>query len=418
MITLRLRRVSALAGLVGLLSLPGLQAQELDHAPLATDPTLTFNALLEQTLAHAPEALETTARAEQAQTMTALGQSWTAGRPSVQMDLIDDRLLSDLGQRELTWGVALPLWRPGERRAMQARGTQYGAQLTAWQQAFALDMAGRLRSALADMAEADAMLAAEQLATADAQELLAIAEARFAAGETAQRDVLQARSVLLAQRRNELTAEAGRVDAERNYATLTGLQVRPAAPHTETIVPDEEVSPAHPLLSLLRSDVDLASAEIARAEADARGSPTLSVGTRRQRAGYFTDYEDALALSLSIPLGGRAHVDAAASKERRAKVDAEVMYLNTLRTLNLQLHEVEHELFTLGESLPMSEEQAQLARQQWEMSRAAFAAGETDMSQVVIALQQARLSARDLDSLALRHTRLVSEFNQIIGVLP
>jgi outer membrane protein TolC len=172
------------------------------------------------------------------------------------------------------------------------------------------------------------------------------------------------------------------------------------------------------LLSLLRSDVDLASAEIAKAETDARGSPTLSVGTRRQRAGYFTDYEDALALSLSIPLGGRAHVDAATSRERRAKVDAEVRYLNTLRALNLQLHEVEHELFTLGESLPMSEEQAQLARQQWEMSRAAFEAGETDMSQVVIALQQARLSARDLDSLSLRHTRLVSEFNQIIGVLP
>lgn len=400
------------------MALPGLHAQELDHAPLASDPTLTFTSLLTQTLAHAPDALQTAARAEQARTMTDLGQSWTAGRPSLQIDAIDDRLLSDLGQTELTWGIALPLWRLGERRAMQARGTQYDAQLAAWQQAFTLDVAGRLRSALADMAEADALLAAEQLATADAQELLSIAEALFAAGETAQRDVLQARSLLLTQQRNELAAEAARVDAERNYATLTGLQVRPAAPHTESIVPDAEVSPAHPLLSLLRSDVDLASAEIAKAETDARGSPTLSVGTRRQRAGYFTDYEDALALSLSIPLGGRAHVDAATSRERRAKVDAEVRYLNTVRALNLQLHEVEHELFTLGESLPMSEEQAQLARQQWEMSRAAFEAGETDMSQVVIALQQARLSARDLDSLTLRHTRLITQFNQIIGVLP
>lgn len=413
-----LRRMTAIAGLVGLMALPGLQAQELDHAPLASDPTLTFTSLLTQTLAHAPDALQTAARAEQARTMTDLGQSWTAGRPSLQVDAIDDGLLSDLGQTELTWGVALPLWRPGERRAMQVRGTQYDAQVAAWQQAFTLDMAGRLRSALADMAEADAMLAAEQLATADAQELLTIAEALFAAGETAQRDVLQARSLLLSQQRQELAAEAARVDAERNYATLTGLQVRPASVHTETISPAEEVSPAHPLLSLLRGDVDLATAEIDRAETVARGSPTLSVGTRRQRAGYFTDYEDAVALSLSIPLGGRAHVAAASSTERRAKVDAEVRYLNTVRALNLQLHEVEHELFTLDESLPMSEEQARLARQQWEMSRAAFAAGETDMSQVVIALQQARLSARDLDTLTLRHTRLITQFNQIIGVLP
>lgn len=414
----RLRRVTALAGLVGLLALPGLHAQELDHAPLATDPALTFSALLEQTLAHAPEALESAARAEQAQTMEALGQSWTAGRPSLQMDVIDDRLLNDLGQRELTWGVALPLWRPGQRRAMQARGAQYDAQAAAWEQAFTLDVAGRLRKALADMAEADAMLAAEQLATADAQELMGIAEALFAAGETAQRDVLQARTLLLTQQRNELAAEAGRVDAERLYATLTGLQSRPAGVHTETISAQEEVSPAHPLLSLLRSDVDLANAEITKAQTDARGAPTLSVGTRRQRAGYFSDYEDALALSLSVPLGGRAHVNAATSTARRDKVDAEVQYLNAQRALNLQLHEVEHELFTLTESLPLSEEQAQLARQQWEMARAAFEAGETDMSQVVLALQQARQSARDFDALTLRHTRLIAEFNQIIGVLP
>jgi len=414
----RLRRITALAGLVGLLSLPGLHAQELDHAPLATDPALSFSALLEQTLTHAPDALQNAARTEQARTMTALGQSWTAGRPSLQMDVIDDRLLSDLGQRELTWGVALPLWRPGQRRAMQERGAQYDAQASAWEQAFTLDMAGRLRSALADMAQADAMLAAEQLATADAQELLSIAESLFAAGETARRDVLQARTLLLAQQRNELAAEAGRVDAERQYATLTGLQRRPAGIHSEAISPAEDVSPEHPLLKLLRSDVDLADAEIAKAETDARGAPTLSVGTRRQRAGYFTDYEDALALSLSVPLGGRAHVNAATSSARRDKVDAEVLHLNTLRALNLQLHEVEHELFTLAASLPLSEEQAQLARQQWEMARAAFEAGETDMSQVVLALQQARLSARDFDALTLRHTRLISEFNQIIGVLP
>ena len=82
------------------------------------------------------------------------------------------------------------------------------------------------------------------------------------------------------------------------------------------------------------------------------------------------------------------------------------------------MHEVEHELFTLRESLPLSEEQTRLARQQWDMARAAFEAGESDMSQVVIALQQSRPSARELNALNLRHARLISEFNQIVGVLP
>lgn len=414
----RLRRLVTLAGLTGLFVLPGLGAQELDHAPLAIDPTLSFSALLEQTLRHAPNALEGPAREAEARDMNALGGSWIAGRPSVQLDAIDDRLLNNLGQRELTWGVALPLWRPGERRAMQVRGAQYEAQVAAWEDAFTLDIAGQLRSALADMAEADAVLAAEQLATADARELVRIAELRFAAGDIAERELLQARALLLSQQRNELTAEAGRVDAERLYATLTGLQARPANLPQEVVSAQDSVPESHPLLRLLRADVAVADAEIDKAMADARGAPTLAVGTRRQRAGLFADYEDALAVSLNIPLGGRAHVNAATSAERRSKVDAEVREATARRALDLQLHEVEHELFVLSEALPLSEEQARLARQQWEMARAAFEAGETDISQVVIALQQTRLSARELETNTLRHARLIAELNQILGVLP
>jgi cobalt-zinc-cadmium efflux system outer membrane protein len=414
----RLRRLVTLAGLTGLFVLPGLSAQELDHAPLATDPTLSFSALLEQTLRHAPNALEGPVREAEARDMNALGESWIAGRPSVQLDAIDDRLLNDLGQRELTWGVAMPLWRPGERRAMQARGAQYEAQYAAWEDAFTLDIVGQLRTALADMAEADAVLAAEQLATADARELVRIAELRFAAGDIAERELLQAHALLLSQQRNELEAEAGRVDAERLYATLTGLQVRPASLPEEVIAAQDEVPDSHPLLRLLQADVAVAAAEIDKAEADARGAPTLTMGTRRQRAGLFADYEDALAVSLNIPLGGRAHVNAATTAERRSKVDAEVRQAMARRALALQLHEVEHALFVMGEALPLSEEQARLARRQWEMARAAFEAGETDISQVVIALQQTRLSARELETNTLRHARLIAEFNQILGVLP
>lgn len=413
-----LRRLTALASLIGLMALTDLQAQELDHAPLATDPNLSFSAILEHTLAHAPEALETAVRTAEARDMTALGNSWTAGRPDLQLDFIDDRLLSDLGQRELTYGIALPLWRPGQRRSMQDRGQKYNAQVAAWQAALTLTLAGHLRSALADMQAADTMLAAELLATTDAEQLLAIAESLYAAGETAQRDVLQARTLLLSQQRNTLAAEAARVDAERNYVSLTGLNARPATAHTEAIHAADAISPEHPLLRFLQSEVELASTEIDKAQAEARGNPTLSIGSRRQRAGYFAEYEDALALSLSIPIGGRAHIEAATSGARRGKADADVRYLTTIRALNLQLHEIEHELYTLGESLPLSEEQAQLTRQQWEMARAAFEAGETDMSQVVIALQQARLSARELDAIALRHNRLITELNQIFGVLP
>ncbi|MBP25710.1 TolC family protein, partial [Methylophaga sp.] len=356
-----IQRLRALTILVALMTTPNLHAQELDHAPLIKAQDLNFTTLLEQTLANAPEALETEVRTEQAQAMVDVGESWIAGRPSAQLDYIDDQMLSNLGERELTYGIALPLWRSGERNAMQARGQQYNAQVAAWQEAFTLTMAGKLRQVLADMQDADTLLATEKQATADARQLLSIAESLHASGETARRDVLQAQTLLLAQQRNELAAEAARVDAERKYQMLTGLNRRPAKPHTESLLTAEEVSPEHPLLRLLRSDIDLAAAEIDKTELDALGSPTLSIGSRRQRAGNQNDYQDALALSVTIPFGGRAHVNASTSSARRNKVEADVRYLNTYRELNLQLHEVAHELFTLNESLPLSKEQAKLA---------------------------------------------------------
>ena len=66
-----LRRVKVLGGLIALLAMSALQAQELDHAPLARDASLSISVLLAQVLENAPQALEGDARTAQARAMTA-----------------------------------------------------------------------------------------------------------------------------------------------------------------------------------------------------------------------------------------------------------------------------------------------------------------------------------------------------------
>lgn len=394
-------------------------AQEIDHVHLGKSETLQFDAILEQAMLQSPSYREAAARAQEAKSHEDVGQSWIAGRPSAQLDYIDDRSLTNLGQTELNYGVALPLWRLGERDDMQALGERYFAQASDWQTQFKLDTAGKLRASLADFHKAETLLAIEQQATQDARELLRIVQALFSAGELANLDVMQARNLLLAQQRNELDADAMKVDAERNYAVLTGLTVVPARPHTETRVMSEEIDPdEHPLLQYLQSSIDLQDANIRKAETTAKGSPTLTLGSRRQKANAYADYENALAVSVSIPFGGKSFVGAASSTARRAKVDAEVQYFTALRELNSQLHEVEHQLFTLDQALPLSEEQAVLSRAQWDMARSAFELGETDLSRVVIAMQLARASAKEFENLSMQYQRLITESNQIIGALP
>jgi cobalt-zinc-cadmium efflux system outer membrane protein len=412
-------RIPSLAALSVMTMMAGpAWSQQIDHVHLSKSETLQFNAILEQAMLQSPDYREIAARSEESKSHEDVGQSWIAGRPSAQLDYIDDRSLTNLGQTELIYGVALPLWRPGERNDMQALGQSYSNQTSDWQTQFKLDTAGKLRMSLADLHEAETLLAVEQQSTEDAQELLRIVEALFNAGEVAELDVMQARNLLLAQRRNELDADAMKVDAERTYAVLTGLTIAPAIPHTETLVMSEEVAPDHPLLQYLQSSIDLQDANVRKAETTAKGNPTLTLGSRRQKANSFSDYENALAISISIPFGGKSFVGVAGSTARRAKVDAEVQYFTTLRDLNAQLHEVEHQLFTLDQALPLSEEQATLSRTQWDMARSAFELGETDISRVVIAMQLARASAKEFETLSMQYQRLITESNQIIGVLP
>lgn len=393
-------------------------AQQIEHPHLTQSPQLSFDELLAVALENIPEYRQIAARESEAQAHQSVGSSWIAGRPSMSIDYLDDRVQSNLGQKELTYGVEVPLWRFGEKSDRQDLGQRYGESSAAWARSLELNVAGALRSALADYFEALAQQSVEQQASADAAQLLTIVEQLHAAGEVAQLEVMQARSLQLTQQRNELEADAMRVDAERNYAVLTGLTTIPANPHTEELQATEEIDANHPQLALLKAEVDLRVANVKTEEASARGNPSVFVGSRRQKDGPNTDYHNAFAVSVSIPFGGKTFVSAATSAARRGQVDAEVRYLSAQRDLATQLHEVEHQLFTLEQELPMGKEQAELSQQQWDMARSSFELGEADMSRVVIAMQLARNSAKEYESMLLQQQRLISEFNQIVGVLP
>ena len=72
----------------------------------------------------------------------------------------------------------------------------------------------------------------------------------------------------------------------------------------------------------------------------------------------------------------------------------------------------------VGESLELGERQLEIDEQRHQMAILAFENGEADLSQVIIAMQQASDSVKELKRLQLYRQRLVSEFNQVTGVLP
>ena len=412
-------RLSWLCCFLLVLALP-VHAQR-SHAPLPRSDKLDFATLLEHTLRQAPALREDPVRRQEALEWIAAGRSWLAGRPNLNLNYYDDQVLDDRGQRELEYGIQLPLWRPGERDSMRELGRQYQSQVPLWLQALTLELAGQLRANLADLAETEAVLALEREASAHAEELLRVTQVLYDSGNVPRLELLQAETLLLEQRRNELDAEARVVDAQLAYRLLTGLRERPAAMHVEEQSPMTDivaVEQSHALLRYLHSEIELASATIEQSRIAAKGSPQFSIGSRRERGDRFTPYTDSLNFSLQVPIGGKSHVNANTSAARRAKVDAEVNYFATRRELERALHDAEHALHTVEQSLPLAEQQTDLASQRRDMAETAFAEGEIGLVQLLPAIQEARLASRALAMLRLRKQRLIAAYNQTLGVLP
>lgn len=389
-----------------------------DHEPLRTSAAINFESVYQAALAAAPEAPANTDRKQLAESYIALGERWITNRPSWQTTYIDDGLLDDTGQREMEAGVSVNLWRPGEKSQAQNLGASYRQRAQAWERHFNWLVAGRVRMALADNIHAETLLTLEGDATREAERLLQITTSLFESGAVPELDVLQVRSLLLEQREVELEAQARLVDANRYYSVLTNLNIQPSEPHREQLSALEEIALAHPYLSLLRSEIDVAQANIEQAKRTALGSPSLTLGVRRERGVRQQPYNDSFGVSVNLPFGGSAAVSASTSSARSNKVDIEIRFAKVLQQLTAELHEIEHDLYLIDQTLELANERNELSQRHWEMSRAAFAAGESTLAQVVLTQQRALSNTKKLRLLELQKQRKITEYNQVVGETP
>lgn len=395
------------------------QATGIDHEPLERSNQLDVQTVMQHALQASPERLLTDSASDQASAYRALGQRWIVGSPSLEANIINDSLMSNVGQREMEAGVQVQLWRPGERSDARQRGSAYNSRSQAWQAWYQLMTAGRVRESLAELERADLAMSNAIVAQQHASRLLEITRQLQQAGSAAEMDVLQAESLLLAADKQVLAADAMVVDAEREYQILTGgLTARPAQALHEQQSTDEEISSNHPLVQLLQANLQISDAAILDAERQAKGSPSVQLGVRRERGDFAQPYVESVGISVSIPLSSRRVVNASTSDARASRTEAEVALINQMRSLTQQLHEVEHELHTLEQSLPLSEREHALAQRQLQMAETAYRNGEVDMTHVVRIMQQAREAENTFRELQLQQQHLISSYNQIIGVLP
>lgn len=398
------------------------------HTPVEVDPGLGWDEVIAATVAAHPRRYELAALAGMADAWQARGQQWFAATPYGSFGYLSDHIGDDRNQAEYSAGLNLPLWRLGQRDSAKALGNSSVEASTASAAVLRWEVAGLLRTLLWDIAGATnaVELAKESLSVAD--ELVYAVERRQAVGDLAEADVLLARTTRFEKSLALIDSEALLLDAERTYHSLTELERRPAMFAEELALhedADEEAADhapgfddSHPLLALANAEVERARAALAFAQRSTRGSPVLTIGPRRQRDAMTDYYNDSVGIGITVPFKGSGYGATARAESYSELAAAETQRAQLLRQLDLDLHEAEHMLYVLEQSLEVAEARNANAALQLSMGRAAFAQGEIELRELLRIQDTAQNAERELARLGIERQRAIAAVNQAIGVLP
>ena len=361
-------------------------------------------------------ALDVGARAIEAQRAVAASRRATAQGLTPLPPSIGGSIRSDLRgpreQRELDADIALPLWLPGQRAAL---GGSVTAAVAEQQQRLALrrlEVAGALRDAWWEAAEAvrAVTLARERLTTA--RQIAGDVQRRAQLGDIPPAEAILARTETVA---SELVLAQAQGQAEQLRAAYRGITggLEPSLP-AETVL----AGPAgHPVLITAEATLAAAQARQRLVAATPRDAPELGVFAR-QESGMTTNDSTSLGLRFRIPLSTEGR-----NAPRRAEAQADI----TRATAEL---EQSRRLIGIGvqrgrDALRAAELSARLARQRLTLSQeqerlamTAFRGGETGTFDLYRVRQLRLEAANDEGRAQVEVLRARSRLNQALGVVP
>lgn len=386
---------------------PGLQRSE----------SLTLSALVDDVLARYPDAESLPARIEEAARFDALARSLLADTPAVEMRYQTGRIGNNDNLREFEAGIALPLWRFGERRAsrdvardMQREADRFGERLR-WQ------VAGVLRSALWRIELTANRVARTENAAQVSADLLRSIERQVGLGILPRSDLLQARQDLLRSESRVVEARVEHANAVRAYRIIAGQDQRPAV-LAETRSARTGVVEDHPALAYSAAQLARATAEYRLERQSGSSSPSLLLGARSERGGNDPSYEDSVGVFFSYPLGFGAHAKAAVAAAGTREAEARAEHRAQRQALELEVHDAAESLAGAEHAFHLAREMNDMAQQHLAMSKTAFELGEINLMTFLIIKENAYDAQVGASEKEIEWRRAIAFFNQAVGELP
>jgi outer membrane protein, heavy metal efflux system len=396
----------------------------LMSAPPATAQTpsspdaVTLRSATDAAWQHQPEQRSLAARQQAAAAQRAVASGWTPEPPAVEASTRTDRIGSRNGARELTLGVSVPLWLPGERGRSQALADSQAHSLSSRAAAARWRIAGQVREAWWQwhLAQQDTVSAGARLAAAE--QLATDAAKRVRAGDLARADQHQADGAVAAARADQALAQATLAAAAQALRSLTG-HLPEGLPVDAEPMPEPTATPTqHPaLLELQDRGATLQRARDVAA-AQTRANPELSLGTVVERGGAGDATTRSVEIGLRWPLGGGAQHEAKVAHAAAELEDVRAVIDLAQTQISADVGAARSRVEQARAGLNAAELQARLASQTRGFIDKSFRLGQTDLPTRLRIEADAAQAERQAARARIELAAAVSAWRQALGLLP
>ena len=354
------------------------------------------------------ESAESSGWQRRAQAEQAVAESWLAAAPALEMAQRQGRGAASGGNaRETEVGVALPLWRLGQRRL----NSQAAQAESAWARSAELAARWRLASQLREQAARFRVAETEAVQTAQQQRLLGALSAdvdrRVKAGDLAPADALAAKAELLAAKAQDREAQQALQSQRVAWMLLTGMVALPEAEALRS--PQDLALEQHPEALLAEASVQRARQRVAQVQSQRAAPPELSLSLRQDRPGMGQAQQNSVAVLLRLPFGSEAHSQ---PQQAAALAEQDLALTNQQRMrqqIDAELGLARSGLVSVADQTEAEAERAVLLRERAQLLNKSFLAGESALPELLRALAAASQAA-----LSLAQARL----QQAFGLLP
>ncbi len=346
-------------------------------------------------------------------------QTLLPNAPSISPSWRTTNFTQRTGYQEYELGGELPIWLPGESRALSGSVEAQSAQLGARIAQARLQVAAEVRDAywLWSMASAERDAAATR--TAAARALERDLTRQVGAGQVPRSDLLLA-TADLRDAEAAMRSAAGAVrDAGIASRALTGSDPSPGQPERPAPAPSGDAAlRTLPAAVVARTAQDLARAEERLARIRDRPNPTLFGGWRRERDETAAPYIDRVLVGVRIPFAYAPQVNERVATARAEAVLAESTFATLARTLagadSRARAQAEDAVAIAG----LAEQRHRALAEQSGLAETAYRAGNLPFAEVVrVRAQLAQADAQRRRARA-EQGRAASQINQVLGLEP